>query len=149
MWVLREEHSKSHYLSRVGGDCTLRPLTGIPPPPVAPVPIYTLQAARVSPLTISAWNVWSLLENPRNNRSEQLTSLVAQELTRHKVDIAALSETCFSEQVQLEELGAGYIFFCSGRTKAKRRDAGVVFAIRNILGNCGVYHRAPTIERWP
>ncbi|VDL90486.1 unnamed protein product [Schistocephalus solidus] len=32
--------------------------------------------------------------------------------------------------------GAGYTFFWSGRRKAKRRDAGVVFAIRNdIVGN--------------
>ncbi|VDL98730.1 unnamed protein product [Schistocephalus solidus] len=31
----------------------------------------------------------------------------------------------------MEEVGAGYIFFWSGRPKAERRDAGVAFAIRN------------------
>ncbi|VDM01313.1 unnamed protein product [Schistocephalus solidus] len=45
------------------------------------------------------------------------------------VDIAALSETRFSEQGQLEEVGADYTFFWSGRPKAERRDAGVAFAI--------------------
>nr|VZI01100.1 unnamed protein product [Spirometra erinaceieuropaei] len=51
----------------------------------------------------------------------------------HTVDIAALSETRFSEQGQLEEVGAGYTFFWSGRPKAERRDAGVAFAIRNDI----------------
>ncbi|VDL95094.1 unnamed protein product [Schistocephalus solidus] len=58
-----------------------------------------------------------------------------EELTRYKVDIAALSETRFSEQGQLEEVGVGYTFFWSGRPKVERRDAGVPFAIRNdIMG---------------
>nr|VZI19339.1 unnamed protein product [Spirometra erinaceieuropaei] len=54
-------------------------------------------------------------------------------LARYKVDIAALSETRFSEQGQLVEVGAGYTFFWSGRPKAERRDAGVAFAIRNAI----------------
>ncbi|VDL97564.1 unnamed protein product [Schistocephalus solidus] len=62
-------------------------------------------------------------------------ALVARELARYKVDIAALSETRFSEQSQLEELGAGYTFW-SGRPNSERRDAGVAFAIRNgIVGS--------------
>nr|VZI49420.1 unnamed protein product [Spirometra erinaceieuropaei] len=71
--------------------------------------------------------------NPRSNRPERRTALVARELARYKVDIAALSETRFSEQGQLEEVGAGYTFFWSGRPRAKRRDAGVAFAIRNDI----------------
>ncbi|VDL89047.1 unnamed protein product [Schistocephalus solidus] len=55
--------------------------------------------------------------NQRSNRLERMTALVARELARYKVDIAALSETRFSEQGQLEE--------------AERRDAGVAFVIRN------------------
>ncbi|BHF61992.1 hypothetical protein SprV_0100497300 [Sparganum proliferum] len=90
---------------------------------------------RVSPLTLAAWNVRSLLDNPRSNRPERRTALVAQELARYKVDIAALSETRFSEQGQLEEVGAGYTFFWSGRPRSERRDAGVAFAIRkDIVG---------------
>nr|VZI07399.1 unnamed protein product [Spirometra erinaceieuropaei] len=34
---------------------------------------------------------------------------------------------------QLEEVGAGYTFFWSGRPRAERQDAGVVFAIRNDI----------------
>nr|VZI02417.1 unnamed protein product [Spirometra erinaceieuropaei] len=93
------------------------------------------QTGRVSPLTLAAWNVCSLLDNPRGNRPERRTALVARELARYKVDIAALSETRFSEQAQLEEIGAGYTFFWSGRPRAERLDAGVAFAIRtDIVG---------------
>nr|VZI35811.1 unnamed protein product [Spirometra erinaceieuropaei] len=76
-----------------------------------------------------------LADNPRSNRPERRTALVARELARYKVDIAALSETRFSEQGQLEEVGAGYTFFWSGRPRAERREAGVAFAIRkDIVG---------------
>nr|VZI51319.1 unnamed protein product [Spirometra erinaceieuropaei] len=76
-----------------------------------------------------------LADNPRSNRPERRTALVARELARYKVDIAALSETRFSEQGQLEEVGAGYTFFWSGRPRTERRDAGVAFAIRkDIVG---------------
>ncbi|BHF77929.1 hypothetical protein SprV_0602103900 [Sparganum proliferum] len=70
------------------------------------------------------WNVASARrdeappDSPRSNRSERRTALVARELARYKVDIAALSETRFSEQGQLEEVGAGYTFFWSGRPRA-------------------------------
>ncbi|VDM00563.1 unnamed protein product [Schistocephalus solidus] len=65
------------------------------------------------------------------NRLERRTALVARELARYKVDIAALSETRFSEQGQLEE-----VFFWSGRPKAERCEAGVAFAIWNdIVGH--------------
>ncbi|BHF81456.1 hypothetical protein SprV_0702458600 [Sparganum proliferum] len=82
---------------------------------------------------MAAWNVRSLLDNPRSNRPERRTALVARELARYKVDIAALNENRFSEQGQLEEVGAGYTFFWSGRPRAERRDAGVAFAIRNDI----------------
>nr|VZI38872.1 unnamed protein product [Spirometra erinaceieuropaei] len=74
-------------------------------------------------------------DNPRSSRTERRTALVARELARYKVDIAALSEPRFSEQGQLEEVGAGYTFFWSGRPRADRRDAGFAFAIRtDIVG---------------
>nr|VZI24612.1 unnamed protein product [Spirometra erinaceieuropaei] len=74
-----------------------------------------------------------IFDNPRSNRPERRTALDARELARYKVDIAALSQTRFSEQGQLEEVGAGYTFFWSGRPRAERRDAGVVFVIRNEI----------------
>ncbi|VDL87151.1 unnamed protein product [Schistocephalus solidus] len=64
-----------------------------------------------------------------------MTSIVARELVRYKLDIDALVETQFSEKGQLEELGAIYTFFCCGWTEAKPSDPGVTFAIWNdIIG---------------
>ncbi|BHF69810.1 hypothetical protein SprV_0301285700 [Sparganum proliferum] len=74
----------------------------------------------------------AVLYNQRSSRLERRTTLLAWELVRYKVDIAALSETRFSEQGHLEEVGAGYTFW-SGRPRAERRDAGVAFAIRNDI----------------
>ncbi|VDM05932.1 unnamed protein product [Schistocephalus solidus] len=63
------------------------------------------------------------------------TALVTRELARYKVDIAALSETRFSKQGQLEKLDAGFIFFWSGCPKIDGRDAGAAVVIRNgIVG---------------
>nr|VZI38526.1 unnamed protein product [Spirometra erinaceieuropaei] len=59
-------------------------------------------------------------DTPRSNRPERRTTLVAREMACYKVDIAALNETRFSEQGQLEELGAGYTFFWSGRPRPER-----------------------------
>nr|VZI29203.1 unnamed protein product [Spirometra erinaceieuropaei] len=83
---------------------------------------------------LPADTVLTLLRNDDlSNRPVRRTALVARELARYKVDIAALSETRFSEQGQLEVVRAGYTFFWSGRPRAERRDAGVVLAIRNDI----------------
>ncbi|VDM02760.1 unnamed protein product, partial [Schistocephalus solidus] len=80
---------------------------------------HTLRVDLVSPLSIAAWKVRSLLDNPRSHRRERRTALVARELAPYKVDITALSETRLSEQGQLEEVGAGYTFFWSGRANVE------------------------------
>ncbi|VDL99836.1 unnamed protein product [Schistocephalus solidus] len=81
--------------------------------------------------------------NPRKNRPERRTALVARELAQYKVDSAALNETRFSEQGQLEEVGAGYTFFWSGRPEAQQCDASVAFAIRkDIVEDCPICCRA-------
>ncbi|VDM05038.1 unnamed protein product [Schistocephalus solidus] len=83
-----------------------------------------------------AFLAWQSSHNSRNNRTEWRTALVARELAHYKVDIAALSETRFSEQGQLEEVGACYTFFWSGRSKAEGHDAVVAFAIRRDIVGC-------------
>ncbi|VDL93707.1 unnamed protein product [Schistocephalus solidus] len=75
------------------------------------------------------------LDIPRSKAPERRTALVAPELAHYKGSVA-LSEARFSEQGQLEEVGAGFTFFWIGRPKAERRDAGVAFAIRTgIVGH--------------
>nr|VZI28741.1 unnamed protein product [Spirometra erinaceieuropaei] len=79
---------------------------------------------RRAQVTADSVDGWSDGTPRRRRRDEALsdTPLVSREIR-------------FSEQGQLEEVGAGYTFFWSGRPRAERRDAGVVFAIRtDIVG---------------
>lgn len=87
----------------------------------------------MSRLTIAAWNVRTLLDNASSARPDRRTALVASELKRYNVDIAALSETRFADEGQLTEKGAGYTFFWSGRKIEERLEAGVGFAIKSNL----------------
>ncbi len=81
-------------------------------------------------LTFASWNVRTLLDNTRADRPERRTALVARELARYKVDIAALSETRLADKGQLTETSGGYTFFWSGRSAEERRKAGVGFTIK-------------------
>ncbi len=84
-------------------------------------------------LILGAWNVRTLLDNPRANRPERRTALIARELHRYKLDIVALSETRFAGEGHLKEDKGNYTFFWSGRSSEERRESGVGFAIRNSI----------------
>ena len=71
------------------------------------------------------------MDNPKADRPERDTALVARELVCYHVDIASLSETHISNEGQLTEDGGDYCFFWSGRTSEERREAGVGFAIKS------------------
>ena len=88
---------------------------------------------KLIPLTIGAWNVRTLTDSTGSDRPQRRTVLIGRELDRHKVEIAALSETLFAEEGLLIEVGAGYIFFWSGRKKEEQHKAGVGFAIKSHL----------------
>ncbi|BHF81430.1 hypothetical protein SprV_0702456000 [Sparganum proliferum] len=49
------------------------------------------------------------------------------------------------KQGQLEEVGAGYTFFWSGRPRSERRDAGVAFAIRKDIVR-RLHRASPTVK---
>ena len=64
-----------------------------------------------------------MLDN--DNRTERRTAIIASELARYNIDIAALAETRLSGEDQLEETGSGYTLFWSGKPEGERRDSGV------------------------
>jgi hypothetical protein len=64
------------------------------------------------------------------NSLERRTAVIAKELSRYNIAIAALSETRFPDYTELSETGAGYTFYCSGRPENEPRQAGVGFAIK-------------------
>ncbi|VDL90197.1 unnamed protein product [Schistocephalus solidus] len=66
-------------------------------------PRITVTTGGLNQVTVSAVVRASKPDNPRSNRPERRTALVTRELAHYKVDIAAHSETRFSEQGQLEE----------------------------------------------
>jgi len=43
-------------------------------------------------------------------RHERWTAIIARELARYRIDIAALNEMRLSGETELEEVGAGYTF---------------------------------------
>ena len=67
------------------------------------------------------------------DRPQRRTALIAEELSRYKIDIAALSETRLAEEGELCERGAGYTSFWSGRGSGEKRESGVGFAITSSL----------------
>ncbi len=86
-------------------------------------------------ITLGCWNVRTLTDIINNNRPARRTALVASELNRYGIEIAALSETRLPDSDQLVEVGSGFTFFWKGKAKNERREAGVGFAIRTTLVN--------------
>lgn len=82
-------------------------------------------------LRLASWNVCTLLDSAGCH--ERRTAIIARELARYRVDIAALSETRFSGETELTEVNAGYTFFCIGLPEGHPRQAGVGFAVKTSL----------------
>ena len=74
------------------------------------------------------------IDNTREDaRPHRRTALIALELDRYGVDIAALSETRLSEEGSITEVGGGYTFFWKGYPEGHPREHGVGFAVRTKL----------------
>lgn len=84
-------------------------------------------------LTIACWNIRTLQDNPKSNKPERRTALIATELDKLSIDIAAISETRFPDTGQLTEIKSGYTYFWSGRKPNEKRESGVGFVIRSSL----------------
>lgn len=93
-----------------------------------------------------------MTDNPNANRPERRTALIARELRRYNIDIAALSETRLADEGQLTEIGGGYTFYWKGKNSNEPRIHGVGFAIKNeLLGSLseiptGINERLMTLK---
>ena len=81
---------------------------------------------------MATWNIRTLLDN-NPDRPQRRTALVAAELKRYGIDIAALSETRLLEEGSLVEEGQGYTFFWKGYPTGGPHHHGVGLAIKNSL----------------
>ena len=72
-------------------------------------------------------------DSGESNRLQRRSALLARELAQLDIDIAALSEVRFAEQGSLNEHGAGYTLFWSGKGKEERRLSGVGFMIKHSI----------------
>ena len=82
-------------------------------------------------LSLATWNVRTLLDLKDAERPQKQTALVARELVRYNIDIAALQETRFEGEGSLQE--NNYTFFWIGKERGIRRGAAVGLAVANKL----------------
>ena len=102
-------------------------------PAISPFPSCCMSQQKQKKFTLGAWNVRTRLDRASTLRPERRTALVAKELRRYRIDIAALSETRLADEGTLMEEGSGYTFFWKGKPQAEDRIHGVGFAIRTAL----------------
>ena len=93
-------------------------------------------------LKVARWNVRNMQDS--EDRPQRRSALVARELARLDIDVAALSEVRFAEQDSLSEVrfleqgsltkdGAGYTLIWSEKNKDERRLSGVGVMIKTSI----------------
>ena len=76
-----------------------------------------------------------MLDSCESNRPQRRSALIAHELSRLNIDIAALSEVCFPDEGNLKEQGAGYTLYWSGKPSTERRLSGVGFMVKTSIAS--------------
>ncbi|KAK6963883.1 craniofacial development protein 2 [Biomphalaria glabrata] len=85
------------------------------------------------PLKVACWNVRTLQDSNKSECPQRKSALVALELARLDVDIAALSEVRLASQGSLIERGAEYTLYWSRRCTEEHRQSGVAFMVKQSL----------------
>ena len=80
---------------------------------------------------VASWNVRTPQDTGLGARRR--TALIACELARYNIDIAALSETRLPDEGTLVEMGTGYTYFWSGLPTVDRRIHDVGISARTAL----------------
>ncbi|XP_062841273.1 uncharacterized protein LOC134300780 [Trichomycterus rosablanca] len=84
-------------------------------------------------LIFGAWNIRTLMDRKTLTRPERRTALIAKELSRYSIDIAALSETRLADEGSVAEPKGGYTFFWKGKAQEEERIHGIGLAIKSSL----------------
>ncbi|KAL8592116.1 hypothetical protein ACOMHN_032586 [Nucella lapillus] len=73
------------------------------------------------------------MDRETSNQPERSTALIARELARYRIDIAAISETRLEDEGSVTEPKGGYTFFWKGKGQDEDRIHGVGLAIKSTL----------------
>ena len=81
-------------------------------------------------LTLACWNVRTLIDSNKSERPEGRTALIARELGRYQVDIAALSETRLSDKGHLMKLVVATLFSGVEETRVNCTEVELVLLLK-------------------
>ena len=84
-------------------------------------------------MRLVTWTVRTLYDSPGNVRPERSTALVARELQRYNIDIAALTEMRLPDSCTLTERSARYTFYWQGKPLTEKREYRVGCAIKSDI----------------
>uniref|UniRef100_A0A8D9AY99 Craniofacial development protein 2 n=1 Tax=Cacopsylla melanoneura TaxID=428564 RepID=A0A8D9AY99_9HEMI len=86
-------------------------------------------------LKFATWNVKTLLDSKSATTitTPRRTALIAKELNRYNIDIAAIQETHMKENGQLVETGEGYTYIYSGCKPDEENYYGVAICVKTKL----------------
>ncbi|KAL8606844.1 hypothetical protein ACOMHN_036482 [Nucella lapillus] len=73
------------------------------------------------------------MDRETSSRPERRTALIAKELSRYNIDIAALSVTRLADEGSVAEPKGGYTFLWKGKDQDEKRIHGIGLAIRSKL----------------
>ncbi len=71
------------------------------------------------------------LDSATSDRPERRTAIIARELRRYRIDLAALSESRLEDEGKVKEEKGGYTFFWKGKAADEPRVHSVGIAIKN------------------
>ncbi|CAI5778097.1 Hypothetical predicted protein [Podarcis lilfordi] len=84
-------------------------------------------------MNFGTWKIRTLSDNTDSEHPERRTAIIARELRRFNIDIAALQETQRAGKEQLKEEKGGYTFFWKGLSEQEHQIHGAGFPIKNDL----------------
>ena len=86
-------------------------------------------------MKMTCWNIRTILDKTGSNWSARHSALIAHELSRLDIDIAALDEVCLPEEGNLQKQGTRYTLFWSEKPAKNKRLSVVGFMLKTSIAS--------------
>lgn len=86
-------------------------------------------------MKLACWNVRTMFDTTGSDRPECHSALIAHKLSRLNIDVAGLSDVRFQDEGSLQEQGAGYTLFWSGKPATERHLSGISFMVMTSIAS--------------